>query len=582
MPDRAQVSEPRDRGAVLVIVGAALVGLMTIAAIVVDLGLARSARSQTQSIVDLSALAAGGELAADPSPNIAAACADAVTYLRANANGAPSGLTVDCTLLPATCNTSTLPVTVTDAGTGGDYQVSITYPVTDASIADSRVVHASGLRVADGEQCERMRVDVTRSFDSVFAGIIGRSNLTARASAVVHQTPAVKNRPPNLWLLDPTGCDVLSVQGGSTVEVGSATIGGLITIDSDASTCTGNSFTIDAGGTGTQIRAIPNSTDPPGQIHLHAMDLGQATCVPGDPHACDPGDVSGGLITPQPIRRPERAGRAPIDHTYNCRSPLVGYPDYHGIPVAPCTGAPGTDYIDQLRLAVGPSGSAGGFQRWTDTYSCNNPTVPAPLLGNWWVDCSSFKLTSNAVVFAGGNVVFDGDIDMTGGALTFNTANPQLTLPASCLAIITGCHTQSSADAAWVYLRSGGDIQMTGGVLTAMATMIYLDSGYFSVAGGAPPVWQAPTEGPFSGLAVWAELSSNKFQINGGASMDLRGTFFTPEAKPMSISGGAPVNPQQAQFVSYRLAVSGGASLRLEPNLLNQISIPETTPILIR
>ena len=365
----------------LVIVGAALVGLMTIAAIVVDLGVARSARGKTQSIVDLAALAAGGELAADPAPNIAAACADSVAYLRANATGAPSGLTVDCTQLPATCSASTAPVTVTDAGTGGDYQVSITYPVTDTSIADARVVDSSGLRLGDGEQCERLRVAVNRSFDSVFAGIIGRSNLTVRASAVVHQTPAVKNRPPNLWLLDPTGCDVLSVQGGSFVEVGSATIGGLITIDSDATSCTGNSFTIDAGGTGTQIRAIPASTNPPGQIHLHAMALGQVTCTPGNPHACDPGDVSAGLITPQPVRRPERAGRDPIDHTYNCRSPLVGYPDYHGVPVSPCTGSPGTDYIDQLRVAVGPSGSAGGFQRWTDTYGCNNPTVAAPLTG---------------------------------------------------------------------------------------------------------------------------------------------------------------------------------------------------------
>ena len=135
--------------------------------------------------------------------------------------------------------------------------------------------------------------------------------------------------------------------------------------------------------------------------------------------------------------------------------------------------------------------------------------------------------------------------------------------------------------AAWAYLRDG-DLKLTGGALTANRTVIHQDAGYFSVAGGSPPVWSAPTEGPFAGLAVWSELSSNKFQINGGASMQLEGTFFTPEAAPFTISGGAPVVPQQAQFVSYRLSVSGGASLPLSPNPANAVTLPADAPLLIR
>jgi hypothetical protein len=278
------------------------------------------------------------------------------------------------------------------------------------------------------------------------------------------------------------------------------------------------------------------------------------------------------------MRRGSRATRGPVDHVYNCKS---GYPQYHGIDVVDCTaGTP--PYIDQLRTGIGAAGTPAGFQRWSDTYGCNNPSTPVGGLdGNWHVDCATFKLTTADVVFNGGNVVFDGLVTMTGGTLTFNAANPSAALPGSCLAAVVGCLDESAATGAWVYLRDG-DLKLTGGVLVANRTMIYQDSGYFSVAGGSPPVWSAPTEGPFSGLAVWSELSSNKFQINGGASMQLEGTFFTPEAAPFSISGGAPVVPQQAQFVSYRLNVSGGASLTLSPNLSNSVTLPADAPLLIR
>lgn len=576
MVERRRSRADGDRGAVLILAAVAMTALMVVVALVVDLGLVRQSRRASQAATDLAALAGGEALGADPAPDGRSACSDAVDYLQANIDGLPAGFSVPCSTLPAPCGPTTAPVTVTDGGTGGDFAVSITFPVPDSAINDADV--PSGLRLDDGVPCERLEVSVDHTFDSVFGGILGRDRFAIDASAVVRQVQASDRRVPSLWLLDPTGCVSLSVSGGSNVTVGTSTLPGLVTIDSDASSCGGNSFTIDTSGAGSRIQAVPNGADPPAQISLVAMERLQADCATGNLNACDPADVSAGYVYPQPVRRANRATRAPVDWVYNCKP---SYPDYHGIKVAGCdAGTPPS--IDNLRAQIGTTGTPSGYQRWSTTYGCNNPTVPATGLdGNWHVDCGTFKITSANVVFNGGNVVFDGEVSLTGGSLTFNAANPSASLPSGCMNVIVSCVTNSSANAAFVYMRNG-DLQLTGGALNAYRTMIYQHNGFFSVAGGSPPVWTAPTEGPFAGLAVWSEKSSNKFKISGGASMRLEGTFFTPEAAPMSISGGAPVIPQQAQFVSYQLAISGGASLTLAPNETLAVTLPADPPLLIR
>lgn len=571
-------TDDRERGATLVIMGIALVGLLATVALVVDLGLSRHSRRASQSAVDLAALAAGEALGVDPAPDGQAACAAAVRYLMANVGGLPSGISVPCSSLPAVCDNSTSPVTVTDGGTGGDFTIEITYPVADANLADSQVANASSLRLNDGLPCERLAVGLANEFDSLFSGIVGADRLRASADATVRQIQASDRRVPSLWLLEPYGCPTLSVSGGSSVTVGSATIPGLITIDSDASGCTGNSFSIDTSGVGSAIQSISGVPGTPPEISLVAMERLQATCSTGNLRACDPADVAALNVFPQPERRPNRATRAPVDHIYNCKS---SYPDYHGISIDGC-GNGTRPYIDDLRTEVGSSGTPPGFIRWSTLFGCNNPSPPAGgLNGNWHIDCPTFKLTSSDVTFNGGNVVFDGGISLTGGSLTFNAANPTAGLPGSCLSTVVGCLDKASADAAWVFMRDG-NISLTGGGLNAYRTMIFQQNGWFSIAGGSPPVWSAPAEGPFSGLSVWSELASNKYKISGGASMALEGTFFTPEATPINISGGAPVIPQQAQFVSRQLAITGGAALTLSPSQTSGVATPADPPLLIR
>ncbi|NIR39609.1 MAG: hypothetical protein GWN79_19440, partial [Actinobacteria bacterium] len=171
----------------LVLVATGATALLIVVAIVVDLGLVRQERRANQSAVDLAALAGGEALGWDPAPDGRAACATAVDYLVANVEELPNNLNVPCTSLPNVCNGLTAPVTVDDAGTGGDFVVEVTYPVPDKAIFDGTITDVDGLRSNDGHPCERLGVRMSTNVDSIFATIVGESDFDVDANSVVRQ-----------------------------------------------------------------------------------------------------------------------------------------------------------------------------------------------------------------------------------------------------------------------------------------------------------------------------------------------------------------------------------------------------------
>jgi hypothetical protein len=568
-----------DRGAVLVLASLLLTGLMVMAAIVVDLGHMRGMRRSTQSLVDFAALAASEAMSAQE-PDGRGGCADATRYLRLNASGL-AALDLDCSPIPTVCEDHTQPKTI--GWSNDEYDVRITYPVSDAMIVDGLL---GGGRSDDGQPCQRLMVEVERRSSSFFAGIVGRSELGTSARAVIRQIPETADQIPSLWLLEPYRCDALTVSGGSRVTAGIPNFGGLISLDSDGSACTGNnSFVVDVSGTNSLLEAFPTDVFPPGRIELVAMKPGQQGCADpnGNKNACDPADVDGGRLRPEPTRRAQRATRAPVDHRFNCRneSTLVSsYPNYHGLTIDPCASG-SSDYIDQLVRAVGSSTPTGFTRR--DGSSCNLSSGTWQFSGNTFIDCGTFNVGNGTTVeFTGGNVIFANDIRIAnGGTLRFNTANPNPELTPWCHTHVEGtCVGESSADAAWVFQRSG-DIDMSGGLFEANHVALVQQSGYFRMTGGFP-IWIAPTEGPFTSLAYWSEAASSRFQITGGAEMELTGIFFMPHAHPFTLNGGAPLVPQQAQLISRSAAISGGANLTLAPLEIEPIIVPPPAPLLIR
>ncbi len=126
----------------------------------------------------------------------------------------------------------------------------------------------------------------------------------------------------------------------------------------------------------------------------------------------------------------------------------------------------------------------------------------------------------------------------------------------------------------------GGAWNLTGGTLHAEGVSVILQNGYLKMSAN-PPTWHAPTAGPLAGLAFWSELSSNKFQVTGGAGASLSGVFFAPEAVPFSLAGGGNWGQQNAQFITFQLAVSGGGVLSITPDA-RAVTIPDPVSTLIR
>ena len=139
--------------------------------------------------------------------------------------------------------------------------------------------------------------------------------------------------------------------------------------------------------------------------------------------------------------------------------------------------------------------------------------------------------------------------------------------------------TDSSANAAWLYMRSG-DLDIKG-PFSSLHTLVYLDDGVIKLTGGGSFTWTAPTEGPFSGLGAWAEKGGS-YDVAGGGTVTMSGAFFTPFADAMSISGGGTWDVKGAQFISRRLTASGGANLTMAPNPVVALTLPPREGFLIR
>ncbi|HEX2193338.1 MAG TPA: pilus assembly protein TadG-related protein [Acidimicrobiales bacterium] len=579
---RRRWSRAGDEGGTLALYLAFVVTSFVMAGFVIDLGHLRAVRLQNQSTADLAALAAGrGLTESDPQ----GACADAWKYLRANAPGLRGGgSSLDCSALgtaSACSNTNPVPRSVTAAGDPGGYTITISYPVPAAELAQARF--ASGQGTLDGDPCQRMRVSVQRSVPVFFGQMAGIGQRETRSSAVVRGLGATANLPPALWFLDPHGCPALSVSGGSRLTLGTDENPGILVADSDGTACTGSQTAISVTGTNTFLNVVPQTGEKRGTVNLFAMPAGATACSGAVHHDCDSADVTSGRITPQPVSLPNRSTRSLVDWRFNCKT---GYPAFHGLAVRDCPNTSSVPpYIDNLRTAVKASGRPSPtYQQWSLVHGCS-PVGMVLAAGNWWVDCPNFTLNGGAtVIFTGGNVVFDGNVSVTAGSLAFNTANLPLNLPSLCVptVVVVPCIDASSVSAAFVYMRNGNLSTSGGSALTLNRAMLYQASGYVEITGNSPPVWSAPLEGPFTALALWSELSTNKFQITGGASMDLKGTFFTPEAAPFSLSGGSPLSQQNAQFITYQLAVSGGAQLTMAPQPTQAISYLPPKAVLIR
>jgi Flp pilus assembly protein TadG len=585
-----------ERGAVAVLFTIVLVVVLGFCALLVDLGQARASSRNEQLYVDLAALAAGAKLT---QADYNGACQAAITNLNTNdARISPAiNASTFCSSVSNTCTNST--TQAAPSTTVGSTTVTVHFPVPASEITSP---YWTGAGLNDGtSQCQRMRVIVRASDTSMFSRIFSSTSSSTSRSATVRPSGSAGS-PPALWVLDPTGCVPLKVDGGSQVTVGTSTVQGVITVDSNGTTCSGSSSTVSATGAGTTLKSIgPPSGGTTGQLNLVAQPAGVTSCsIP----ACDPSDVSGGRLAPQP-QHGDVATRAYLDWRYNCKT---GYPTFHGVTINDCpsTAASGGSfypYIDNLKTAIGSSGTP-ATGSWTQIgpggNACSpNASITYPV-GNYYVKCTKgnngFVVNSGVTVeFSGGNVVFEDNVSINnGGTLKLNTTNTNSALGSSCIypTVQTPClgSTSWSPNAAIVYIRGDNSTTFsTQGTGTVIANHVFVYGGTGGVVfQGNPPTWTAPTEGPFANLAYWSDMPATatnaqlqSFTITGGSGATLTGIFFTPEASPFKLAGGGNWGQQNAQFISYQLTVTGGGILTLAPDS-TYIKIPTPTGYLIR
>lgn len=605
-----RIGTGQDRGAVLILVALGITALFLIVAIVIDLGATRSDRRRGQLAVDSAAASAGQDLA---ETNAEDACETALDYLQITLETTFTLATGDACSDFASCPPlNSPPLSATAPG----YVVKLHHPVDDTSplMDQPSTIGAGGASFASdkpGVPCQRFGVELATTGDSYFGGIAGETERKSNVHAVVVVSqPAPGDRLVNLAVLERKDCldptedppdvaatRVLRATGQGKIVVAKVIEGGTefpgrITVDSDGTglDC-GSGATIAATGGNAVIRAdgpgtCDDTTAPPTGAGCGAGII--EVYAPGPPGCDTPACFNTGTMDPVPVPATSQLTRAPVDHTFNCKSsytasgdgsatderwagPAATFTDavtgltYNSQPIVGCAGS--SAYIDNLEstLASGALTSA-GFQDYVAAgHPCGDITTPVgPLTGNWHVNCDvtikdSFTVTN-------GDVVFDGDV-----VLTSNSADLRI--------------NETAPTPHFVYMRGGGGAELrkdADATMTVKNTMLYIGKSVANVgfAGGAGVLTlTAPTGGNFKNLSVWSE-SAVTHSFSGQAAFNIDGAFFAPLA--IIDYAGQTDKEIAAQFIARGLSARGKGRLTLSPTRGIEVPAEDPTVQLIR
>lgn len=568
---------PDEDGAVLLTVLFSMITLLAIAALVIDLGAIRVNRAVSQTVADAAATAGALEAGGVDGQ---AGCETALDYLEINLPSAGPFTGADCLTMPATCDAATPSVSTT--ATAGNWVATITFPVADDSpLLQPTTIGNPGqaLHADDGATCDRLGVSIQSTHEHTFGRILGATSQNSTIHSVARAyTPSGSDFALNLLVLERYDCNAMSASGGGASNGGilvDAVLNpdtgeldpGYIAVDSDATGSCGGNGVIDVNGSNGFIRA-DGRDGCTGQVGSHTgaggLTVGEGCgqiqlLAPGTPGCNYPACTSGGTVAPDPTTRTERITRAPVDHRYNCKA---SYPFPAAWQIDPCTSTP-DPHIDDLVAAYGGSGAPAGFTTWTSAgYPCNpnSPTVVPP--GNWFIDCSTFRVR-DVIVFTGGDIVIDGNVTINASAALITNASNVGTYPFA-----------AATDATVLYMRDGRLSKAGQGSLVLHHTMFYLSAtSDIKMTGGAGDViWSGAVSGDFEDLAMWAETTGD-IDFAGSSGLDLEGVFFAPWATIGYQGSGSQVQVA-AQFISRALDVGGNGILVVRPNFDRAVLFP--------
>ena len=572
-----------DGGAILIMVAMSMMLLLGGAALAIDIGGLWLDRSADQKVSD-SAAAAGvlGVVASDGQ----AGCEAALAYAAINADELTTLDDSGCAAaLGGSCNPAVAKIHTVSSGR---YTITVTYPVPDSdALMTSGIVGATAqaLVPGDGEPCDRLGVEISAIRKSIFAQLLGFD----QGTTTVHTVATAKQdtddgSPLNLLVLDRHECKTIDVQGNGGIIVEAVIevdefgtpiglVPGLAASDSDGSVGCVAFGVINVNGSNALLRGDgpQGCDDETGTYTVGAYTAGEGcglikTVADGTPGcatspantpACTPGAGGGNPPYPVPTALPGRLTRAPVDHRFNC------WPDYKNPPggtgwavaalevgneqdIPGCTeGDP--DYIYDLIRTVGEFGKPPGFDSWTVDlgHPCTiDPPVTVPAVaGNIWIDCDPFIVKGDVKI--NGNVVFDGDVEITSGTGHLDLNN-------------------SLGSPGWAFFRDGTLSKNGTSDLTFNYTAVYMSrtSGLILSGGLGKLIWIAPDSGDFDDLALWSDGILTQWA--GQSTLVMEGLFFSPLATA-DYSGQSDQNQVNAQWVADKLIARGDSALRIRP-----------------
>jgi len=610
-------------GAFLVVWALLLLGLLTMVAIVIDLGALRGDRRTNRGAADAAAAAGANFLSASPN----AACQGAWEYALENLRLNKDLYTTPCGTM-TTCNALSPSVT----GTAKDYRIKIVHPVLDsdpiitgADAVGGHIPQAVNTN-ADGAACERIGVEINFTRKTLFSNVVGSRQTTVHSVARFGPFGPPED-PASLVLLERHDCRAARVQGSnSKIVITSAGVDSPGIIQSDSrgdGSCPGGAKILE-GGPGQAIKAehardaLGNITSE-ARIGIYAKLFGFA-----DSHTPWPSEIG----EPNPVGFTQ-IGRTPVDARY-----------LESVRALETTA---TALVTSATLPAGFVDATGPAPGLNLGCTIDTPTPITAAQGTrLWFNCPGGLTVRNLTIDSpNAEVVIRGDLNITStgfvirdarkvwirGKSSANKRGLDVGAPFSVNAgTSANCAARFAADrtkTATVFVKEGRFL-VSGATLRLCQTTVYLrgdDSttaasrlpsavtpppalppepannpslGNIDVSAGSATDWTAPNElnvrptpadlaiHPFEDLALWTEASASS-PLNGGGGMTLGGIFFLPNVNSFEISGNAGQTILlDAQFYVRKLDVTGGSTLKMVPNSANQVPITSSKVALIR
>jgi hypothetical protein len=558
-----------DRGTVLPFVALSMVAILTVLAIVIDLGATRSFRRDTRSAADAGATA--GAVAMTDASSGLSACADAMAYAFRDIGGSqPSSSSVDsvCGGMSAACS-GTAPRTATltfDATT-----VTITNPVPDGSALMNGTSLGSGVTqtvnvAVDGKPCARVGVEITRAQPAFFRGIMGASagSYTVHSVALHTSKPGRGEITPALVALNQSACKAIDSGNGLIYLIGNANGPGIAYSDSDGPSCsTGNP--IISGGSSGQVCA--QSSSSVGQLGWFQAPTSRAyttgaSVYSNDDATCGASTLSSYKYVGQLFARTERVTRTPVDKLYRCSA----VNDAAGQPLCAVT-------VDPVKQMDAMSANPLGFPVYTDCGTSSGVTFSS----DTFVNCSTFSVKGGIVsITNGATVIFNGSLSVeAGGDLRVNAG---VSVDVDGYPVPTDATKQTK-----IIINSAAanafNLQSTSANVRMAQTTVYSKGGV-SISGSPVIRWSPPTAGDTAGLLYWSE-SAQQFSLSGGPSIFAKGVFFQGNGK-LFVSGGGLVDLTKVQMWVDTVGISGGGGVKLSADPTTAVKTGSPGSSLIR